>query len=329
MRQSSTHSQRLIQWVFFSVACLLSLSGCRYQMPDLSSPSLSQESRDSLATLYSRNYTLDTNLEVVTDSISLECLPIKDTYIVLHRGDRVVVADFAVHPADTIDSLWVKLAHTQEAQGWIRQCDFKRSFVPTDSLSEAIYLFSGTHASYFVIFCALFVGAYLFRVFRRKQLKMVYFNDIDSLYPLSLCLLMAFSATIYETMQVFVPDTWEHFYYNPTLSPFRVPGILSLFLLTLWGFVIFLLAALEDIFHQLRPATAFFYLLGLGAGCIFCYFFFIFTTYIYIGYLFLALFVAVYVGRVHRSFTYRYRCGKCGAKLKEKRVCPYCGAIND
>lgn len=34
---------------------------------------------------------------------------------------------------------------------------------------------------------------------------------------------MAFSATVYETMQVFVPDTWEHFYFNPTLSPFKVP----------------------------------------------------------------------------------------------------------
>lgn len=26
-----------------------------------------------------------------------------------------------------------------------------------------------------------------------------------------LCLLLAFSATVYETMQVIVPDTWEHF----------------------------------------------------------------------------------------------------------------------
>lgn len=48
-----------------------------------------------------------------------------------------------------------------------------------------------------VIF-ALFVGVYLFRAFRRKQLQLVYFNDIDSVYPLFLCLLMAFSATIYD-----------------------------------------------------------------------------------------------------------------------------------
>ena len=80
-----------------------------------------------------------------------------------------------------------------------------------------------------MIIFALFVGVYLFRAFRRKQLQLVYFNDIDSVYPLFLCLLMAFSATVYESMQVFVPDTWEHFYFNPTLSPFKVPFILSVF----------------------------------------------------------------------------------------------------
>lgn len=124
-------------------------------------------------------------------------------------GDRVVVAEFAVHPADSVDSVWVKLAHTQDEQGWIREVELKRSFVPTDSISQAIHLFSDTHASYFVVIFALFVGVYLLRAFRRKQLQMVYFNDIDSVYPLFLCLLMAFSATVYESMQVFVPDTWS------------------------------------------------------------------------------------------------------------------------
>ena len=32
-----------------------------------------------------------------------------------------------------------------------------RAFVPTDSISQAIYLFSDTHASYFIVIFALFV----------------------------------------------------------------------------------------------------------------------------------------------------------------------------
>ncbi len=53
-------------------------------------------------------------------------------------------------------------------------------------------------------------------------------------------LLLAFSATVYESMQVFVPETWQHFYFNPTLSPFKVPLVLSVFLMSLWMFVIVL-----------------------------------------------------------------------------------------
>ena len=98
------------------------------------------------------------------------------------------MAEFAIHSADSVDSVWVKLAHSQEIQGWIGEREMMQAFVPTDSISQFIYLFSDTHASYFVIIFALFVGAWVFRLFRRKQLKIVYFNDIDSVYPLLLCL---------------------------------------------------------------------------------------------------------------------------------------------
>ena len=254
---------------------LLLLSCCHYRRPDLTSEELSEKTKDSLNYLYDRHYTWNTNLEVITDSVTMECLPIKDTYIALYKGDRVVVAEFAIHPADSVDSVWVKLAHTQEEQGWIREAELKESFVPTDSISQAIHFFSNTHASYFMVIFALFVGVYLFRAFRRKQLQLVYFNDIDRL------------------------------------------------------FLVVTLAVLDDLFRQLTPAAAVFYLLGLMSSCIFCYFFFILMTHIYIGYLFLALFIWVFVKKVHRNIGYKYRCGHCGEKLKEKGVCPHCGAINE
>jgi hypothetical protein len=267
---------------------------------------------------------------VQEDSVTIACLPVKDCYNTLYKGDRVVVAEFAIHPTDSVDSVWVKLAHSQEVQGWLREKDMIRAFVPTDSISQAIYLFSDTHASYFIVIFALFVAAWLFRAFRRKQLQMVYFNDIDSVYPLLLCLLLAFSATVYESMQVFVPETWQHFYFNPTLSPFKVPFVLSVFLMSLWLFVIVLLAVLDDLFRQLSPEAAVFYLLGLASCCIFCYFFFILTTHIYIGYLFIAVFVWVFFRKLRSSLAAsRYRCGNCGQKIGAKGVCPHCGAINE
>ena len=306
------------------------LASCHYPRPDLEDGELGMRTRDSLRYLYERHYTWDTNLELLDDSVTIACLPVKDCYNTLYRGDRVVVAEFAIHPADSVDSVWVKLAHSQEVQGWIREKDMMRAFVPTDSISQAIYLFSETHASYFIVIFALFVAVWLFRAFRRKQLQMVCFNDIDSVYPLLLCLLLAFSATVYESMQVFVPETWQHFYFNPTLSPFRVPLVLSVFLMSLWLFVIVLLAVLDDLFRLLSPAAAVFYLLGLASCCIFCYFFFILTTQIYIGYLFIAVFVCVFFRKLRSSLAAsRYRCGNCGQKIGTKGVCPHCGAINE
>ena len=197
------HPLRSLRSLLFCIlyfSCFIALVSCHYSRPNLEDEHLSKETRDSLAYLFERHYTWNTNLEVLADSVNLACLPVKDCYNMLYRGDRVVVAEFAIHPADSVDSVWVKLAHSQEVQGWLRESEMMHAFVPTDSISQAIYLFSDTHASYFIIIFALFVAVWLFRAFRRKQLRMVYFNDIDSLYPLLLCLLMAFCATIYESI---------------------------------------------------------------------------------------------------------------------------------
>ena len=286
------------------------LASCRYTPPVLSGEEVDQRARDSVAYLFERHYTWNTNLVLQADSINLVALPLKESYITLRQGDHVVVAELDVHPNDSVDSIWVKLAHSQEVQGWVRECEMKRAFVPADSISQAIYLFSDTHVPYFIVICALFVAFWLIRMLRRKSFRKSGFGDIDYVYPLLLCLLMAFCATLYETMQVFVPDTWEHFYYNPTLSPFRVPLLLSLFLSGLWTFVVVLVAT--------------------ASACIFCYFFFILTTGIYVGYVFLALLAVLFVRVLRRSLhTSVYRCGNCGEALAQKGVCPYCGALNE
>lgn len=308
---------------------LMGLSACQYTCPNLDSETLSRNTRDSLSYLYRHHYTWNTNLELYVDSVQLACLPVKGRYNRLYRGDKVVVAEFAVLPQDSVDSVWVKLAHSQEVQGWIRESEMKRTFVPVDSVSVFIYIFSRTHASYFLFVLALFVGVWLMSSFHRRQFRLVYFNDIDSFYPLLLCLLTAASATIYESMQVFAPETWEHFYYNSTLSPFQVPFILSLFLISIWLFVVVLLAAVDDVFRQLSPLSAMFYLLALASACILCYFFFIFTTHYYIGYLFLAVFCGVFLRHLYRFlYVERYRCGACGGRMQGKGVCPHCGTLN-
>ncbi len=49
----------------------------------------------------------------------------------------------------------------------------------------------------------------------------------------------------------------------------------------------------------------------------------------HIGYFFLACFIRLFVKKVRRGSGYKYRCGNCGQKLREKGQCPHCGAVNE
>ena len=79
---------------------LFSLSACHYPKPDWTDESLTEDVRDSLKYLYERHYTWNTNLLVRADSVDLETWPVKGRYDRLYKGMQVVVAEFAIHPAD-------------------------------------------------------------------------------------------------------------------------------------------------------------------------------------------------------------------------------------
>ena len=117
-----------LNFIFYILYLILG-SSCHYPRPDLEDGKLGAKTRDSLTYLYERHYTWNTNLEVQEDSVTIACLPVKDCYNTLYKGDRVVVAEFAIHPTDSVDSVWVKLAHSQEVQGWLREKDMIRAFV--------------------------------------------------------------------------------------------------------------------------------------------------------------------------------------------------------
>lgn len=318
----------MINYLLLLIAMAINFSSCRYPTPDMTDWDIPQRTKDSLAYLAEYHYTLNANFIVCSDSLLLEQLPVKGEYLSIYRNDRLVVAEFMTDPADSVDSVWVKVARDQDTQGWIRQQDLLRQIMPADSVSQFIHLFSDVHSVYFLLVFILFVCFFLFRAVYKKRVLLVYFNDIDSIFPILLCLLTAFAATIYGTMQTFYPGTWEHFYFNPGLNPFKLPFILGIFVAALWMGVAVFLAVLDDLFHQANFSTACFYLLGLLSVCIFCYLFFTFTTSFYIGYVCLGYLFYIGAGRIRKGTSYQYRCGCCGAKLRGKGACPHCGAIN-
>lgn len=275
---------------------------------------------------------LNTNLMLTADSLNLACLPLKNCINMLYKGEHVVVAEIKVDTTLTClatDSVWFKLAHSETVQGWVSHADIKQRFVPTDSISQAISLFSDSYVGTSIFIITTFVLFWLISAYQSKPFKLVFFNDIDSLYPLFFCLMVSICATLYESIQLFAPDSWETYYYAPQFSPFGLPPLLGFFIACLWLMGITFIATLSEIIQRLSLTGIFFYLVGLAALCVFCYQFFILSTAIYLGYAFLLAFMAYFAHKAVGAATrYPYICGQCGQKLRKKGVCPHCGTIN-
>lgn len=304
------------------------LTACHYPAPVTAGKDMPQKTRDSVNYLMERHYTLNSNFEVTSDSLMLQQLPLMDVLPVF-KGEKLVVAEFMVQPEDSVDSVWVKVARDQETMGWVHEKELLKKVVPVDSVSQFIHFFSNSHTVAFFIILALFSIGYIYRAIRRQKLQLIWLNDIDSIFPTILLWLVATAATLYASIQYFVPGTWEQFYYNPSLNPLSLPFILSLFMFNVWGIIIIGLATLDDLFHQTRTEAAFFYLLGLMSCSIFIYLFFTFTTYYYIGYPCLLIYTVWSFNRIRHTARYKFSCGNCGAKMKAKGICTHCGAINE
>jgi hypothetical protein len=143
-----------------------------------------------------------------------------------------------------------------------------------------------------------------------------------------LCVLIAMSATLYASIQMFRAESWRHYYFHPSLNPFALPLHLALFVASVWAIIIMAVAVLDDVRHQLPTFDALLYLSGLAAVCAVIYVVFTIFTLYYVGYLLLVAYIAFAVWCYRRHPHYPYRCGQCGEKMKKKGTCPHCGALN-
>lgn len=251
-----------------------------------------------------------------------------DSFSVGH-DKRIAVADIRIMPDAGRDSVWLQVATQESEFGWTTEPYLLKRVVPDDPISQFISAFSNTHLLIFLSGVIIVVIAFLFRKLARKDAKVVHFNDIDSFYPTLLCLLVATSASLYASIQMFAPGTWQEFYFHPTLNPFSEPPILCLFISSVWVMIIVLGAAIDDMYSQLSAEEATLYLCGLGAVCAIDYIVFSILTLYYVGYPLLAAYYVFALRRYHRR-RHLYRCGNCGYPLPGKHSkCPKCGAMNE
>ena len=238
------------------------------------------------------------------------------------------MADIVYVPTDTIDSVWVKLAHDQTTQGWIQESSMLGNVKPDDPISWFIDFFSDSHLLIFLALLVVVGAAYSIRLIRRRRAMIVHWNDFNSVFPMSLTLLVSTAAVVYATIQNFAPEVWRHFYYHPSLNPFVLPPILSFFMALVWTILIVSIAALDDIIRGFSFGEAVLYTMGLAAVCAVDYVLFSISTLYYIGY---PLLVSYFVYAVHQHRSLKgesYRCGNCGQRIAHLGICPHCGADN-
>lgn len=282
-----------------------------------------------------RHYTAGYNFIVYADSMSLlmqepeeEVSQLTtDTFTVM-QDHQVVVGEIRVLPQDSIDSVWVQLATDEGTIGWIHEQEMLKSVVPVDPISQFIMFFSDSHIIVAVVILAIILCYIAIRLAYKHDVPIVHFRDIATFYPTLLCLIVATAATGYASLQMFAPDTWQHYFYHPTLNPLQMPLILGVFISSVWAMLVVLIATIDETFHKLTGTDAVFYIIGLFGVCATLYIIFSVTTLYYIGY---PLLVAYYYYAISSYFKQRnlYICGNCGHSFRKKGKCPNCGMIND
>lgn len=291
---------------------------------------LTEKQLDSISFSTTHHYSQNYNFVVKSKSLPLSDQPGNlafDTIYVM-RGEQLVVADIQTISTDSIDSIWVKVARDQLTQGWIRESEMLEGVSPDDSISQFIDFFSNTHLLIFMAFLIVVTVAYGLYRLNRRNAYIVHFNDIDSFYPTLLCLMVASSATLYASIQMFGAESWRHFYYHPSLNPFALPWHLALFVASVWAIIIIAVAAVDDVLHHLSGADALLYIGGLAGVCAVDYVVFSVSTLYYIGYPLLIAYVVFALYRYIHEAHYRFTCGNCGTLLSKKGRCPHCGAMN-
>ncbi len=257
--------------------------------PDSILLNMSPQQIDSLVFRLSHHYSVNFNFVVKADSLML--VPREGDLTVdtchVHEGELIAVAAVSNH----IDTLWVKVAHDQQTMGWIPESELLRHASPNDPISEMLYTLSGSRGIWMSVFVAIGLAAFFIRRGKNKKLKLVRLDQMHSPYPILFLAIIAVMAGLYASIQNFVPEYWQEYYFHPSMNPLVLPPIMALLVVLVWLLIITFLAVCDEVYHNfdvIDGATYIFELLGVG---MIVYLVMSWTTLIYIGYLIIPAFV--------------------------------------
>lgn len=255
--------------------------------------SLSPQQVDSLVFRLTHHYSENFNFLVKADSLTLiprEGDLLTDTCTV-HAGDVIAVAAIKSIPNDSIDSIWVKVASSQYTMGWIPEQELLQGTTPDDTISQLLDALSSSRAIWMSALVGL--GAIALFIGRKKKISKqeltFIFNEMNSPYPPLFLLLVAVMASLYASVQNFVPEFWQEYYFHPTLNPLVLPPLMAALVVAMWLVIITFLALIDEVYHHFYFMPGITYLAKLTGVAMLVYLATSWSTLFYVGYLLLAV----------------------------------------
>ena len=256
--------------------------------PDSVLLNMSPQQIDSLVFRLTHHYSINFNFVVKADSIML--IPregdVGDTCYV-KDGELIAVAAISNH----IDTLWVKVAHDQRTMGWIAESELLKHSSPDDPISEILYALSGSRGIWMSILATIGLSAFFVKQRKNNRMRLFSLEQMQSPYPSMFLALIAVMAVLYSSVQNFVPEYWQEYYFHPSLNPLMLPPLMATLVVCVWLLIITFIAVCDEVYHHfdvLDGAIYIFELLGIG---MIVYLAVSWTTIIFIGYLLAPVFL--------------------------------------
>ena len=304
-------------------------------------PKLTPQQVDSVVFRLTHHYGPNFNFELKADSMILvprEGDLIQDTCVVRNKDLLVVAQIKRIEASDSTmeDTFLIKVAHDQTTMGWVKESELLENAVPDDPISQLIDFMTGSRAIWMSSFLGFGVIAFFFRKMRKQKmsislsdLKVVDLIEIDSFYPPLLLILVACVAALYASVQNFVPEFWQEYYFHPTMNPLLLPPIMAVLVTLVWLTLIVIVAVVIEVYNNFYSFRGIIYLFEIAGLCMLIYLLISWTILIYVGYLLLPILIAYLIYYYFKYIRCTMTCGHCGRKIREKGICKHCGAINE
>ena len=304
-------------------------------------PKLTPQQVDSVVFRLTHHYGPNFNFELKADSMILvprEGDLIQDTCVVRNKDLLVVAQIKRIEANDSTmeDTFLIKVAHDQTTMGWVKESELLENAVPDDPISQLIDFMTGSRAIWMSSLLGFGVIAFFFRKMRKQKmsislsdLKVVDLIEMDSFYPPLLLILVACVAALYASVQNFVPEFWQEYYFHPTMNPLLLPPIMAVLVTLVWLTLIVIVAVVIEVYNNFYSFRGIIYLFEIAGVCMLVYLLISWTILIYVGYLLLPILIAYLIYYYFKYIRCTMTCGHCGRKIREKGICKHCGAINE